>query len=73
MTAAPSLPVRALAWRTSRPSQRIGSIFPYWFNHAEGLYTFSLEWSRDGLRTDGSGDANLDGLPSFFRRSYRLG
>jgi uncharacterized protein (TIGR03435 family) len=34
--------------------------------HVEGLYSFSLEWSRDGLRTDASADANPDGLPSFF-------
>ena len=41
--------------------------------HVDGLYTFSLEWSRDGLRTDASGDANPDGLPSFFTAIEQLG
>jgi len=41
--------------------------------HVDGLYTFSLEWSRDGLRTDASGEANLDGLPSFFTAIEQIG
>jgi uncharacterized protein (TIGR03435 family) len=41
--------------------------------HVDGLYTFSLEWSRDGLRTDASGDANPDGLPSFFTAIEQIG
>ena len=41
--------------------------------HVEGLYTFSLEWSRDGLRTVASGEANLDGLPSFFTAIEQIG
>ena len=41
--------------------------------HVDGLYTFSLEWSRDGLRTDASGEANPDGLPSFFTAIEQIG
>jgi uncharacterized protein (TIGR03435 family) len=41
--------------------------------HVDGLYTFSLEWSRDGLRTDASGGANPDGLPAFFTAIEQIG
>jgi uncharacterized protein (TIGR03435 family) len=41
--------------------------------HVDGLFTFSLEWSRDGLRTDTSGEANPDGLPSFFTAIEQIG
>ena len=41
--------------------------------HIDGLYTFSLEWSRDGLRTDASAEANPDGLPSFFTAIEQIG
>jgi uncharacterized protein (TIGR03435 family) len=41
--------------------------------HVDGLYTFSLEWSRDSFRPDASGEANPDGLPSFFTAIERIG
>jgi uncharacterized protein (TIGR03435 family) len=43
--------------------------------HIDGLYTFSLEWSRDGLRADASGDANAnpDAPPSFFTAVEQIG
>jgi uncharacterized protein (TIGR03435 family) len=41
--------------------------------HVDGLYTFSLEWSRDSFRTDASGEANPDGLPSFFAAIEQIG
>ncbi len=41
--------------------------------HVDGLYTFSLEWSRDGLRPDASAEANPDGLPSFFTAIEQIG
>jgi len=41
--------------------------------HVDGLYTFSLEWSHDGFKTDASGEANPDGLPSFFTAIEQIG